>query len=501
MPDLLKIRDVSVKYDISTRALKYYEDMGLIKSTHVDDYSYRCYDEKNIMRLEQILILRKLDISVKDIVRIFEATGANILLELLHRKVESINEQTFLLDDLKKIILEFIDQIEIYDFNSQSDIRLLYEKTMALENQYQNSGSTSIEKLMETTKKLEKEPVVSVIDFPAVKMVICYDSPDGETFHAFKEWVKQVEQESKPMFTNYFEWFNVFNDKIAGLYPLPPGYETICPYDVFDFPGGLYASATFLDDPYPYSIEIDSGFIYKWVGASDEYELYLTDNDAAARFIMWRPLSTVGKEHPQIEIFIPIVKKGANNPVKTLDIDGNRFGDCLNIKQINKIDLRSMHKSGDLSVRFNKDELILYQLGQEGKYITAESFELPLRIDLIAKTDSGNIRMYYNSAGLVFNWGMSPSTLLTHDVLVPEHTPIYGVGYIPPNEYAEITWILEREYAAVIVNGQTRLYKTDFYYIEQLKKEPALQLCFPINLNTAFGAEVTVKELTVYELK
>ena len=46
MPDLLKVRDVSLKYDISTRALKYYEDMGLIQNTTMDDYSYRCYDEK-----------------------------------------------------------------------------------------------------------------------------------------------------------------------------------------------------------------------------------------------------------------------------------------------------------------------------------------------------------------------------------------------------------------------------------------------------------------------
>jgi DNA-binding transcriptional MerR regulator len=39
MKELIKVRDISLKYGISTRALKYYEDMGLICSTRSDDYA------------------------------------------------------------------------------------------------------------------------------------------------------------------------------------------------------------------------------------------------------------------------------------------------------------------------------------------------------------------------------------------------------------------------------------------------------------------------------
>ena len=62
MEGLIKIREISSKYDISARALRYYEDMGLISSTRSSDYAYRLYDRQNIKRLEQILILRKLNI-------------------------------------------------------------------------------------------------------------------------------------------------------------------------------------------------------------------------------------------------------------------------------------------------------------------------------------------------------------------------------------------------------------------------------------------------------
>ena len=71
MGNLAKIREVSVRYNVSARTLRYYEDMGLIESTRSDDYAYRLYDEAAIKRLEQILILRRLNISIKDIKRIF----------------------------------------------------------------------------------------------------------------------------------------------------------------------------------------------------------------------------------------------------------------------------------------------------------------------------------------------------------------------------------------------------------------------------------------------
>ena len=106
MTELIKIREVSSKYDISARTLRYYEDMGLIKSIRSADYAYRMYDRQAIRRLEQILILRKLNISIKDIQLIFQASGSEIVLEVLGRKVEDIDGEVALLQDLRNIILD-----------------------------------------------------------------------------------------------------------------------------------------------------------------------------------------------------------------------------------------------------------------------------------------------------------------------------------------------------------------------------------------------------------
>ena len=45
MSNLIKIRDISSKYDISARTLRYYENMGLITSARDDTNAYGLYDE------------------------------------------------------------------------------------------------------------------------------------------------------------------------------------------------------------------------------------------------------------------------------------------------------------------------------------------------------------------------------------------------------------------------------------------------------------------------
>ena len=112
MGELIKIREVALKYDITARTLKYYEEMGMINSTRSDDSAYRMYNDNAVQRLEQILILRKLNISIKDIKRIFNTPGSDVVLEVLGKKVENIDDEVSLLQELKTIILEFIHQIE-----------------------------------------------------------------------------------------------------------------------------------------------------------------------------------------------------------------------------------------------------------------------------------------------------------------------------------------------------------------------------------------------------
>jgi DNA-binding transcriptional MerR regulator/uncharacterized glyoxalase superfamily protein PhnB len=164
MNGLIKITDMSSKYDVSARTLRYYEDMGLITSTRSRDYAYRLYDAIAVQRLEQILILRKLNISIKDIRRIFNTSGSEVVLEVLGKKVDAIDEEISLLHELKEIVLDFIRQIEQSDFSKESDVKMLYEKAKEIEMQIANvdyDGNTAnVNRLLDVTEKLARTPEI-----------------------------------------------------------------------------------------------------------------------------------------------------------------------------------------------------------------------------------------------------------------------------------------------------------------------------------------------------
>ena len=73
--ELVTITEVTKRYHISTRTLRYYEQLGLLVSSKKEGYAYRTYDADALKRLEKILVLRKFRIPLKDIQRVLQSEG------------------------------------------------------------------------------------------------------------------------------------------------------------------------------------------------------------------------------------------------------------------------------------------------------------------------------------------------------------------------------------------------------------------------------------------
>ncbi len=257
MNNLIKIKDVSSKYDITARTLRYYEDMGLLSSTRSDDYAYRMYDENAIRRLEQILILRKLNISIKDIQRVFNTSGSDVVLEVLGKKVQSIDDEVSLLHELKEIVLDFIREIEQVNFAENSDIKLLYNKAKEIETHLINieyiGKPSNINRLIEITEKLDKKiPDIMVVRIPEFKAVTCGDQPWGEMFkeggYMYQLW--QYCHLYKNVIFDCFDFLISKNDKAEWICAVKDGVANVdlSPFKLYDFPGGLYAMAVSIDE-------------------------------------------------------------------------------------------------------------------------------------------------------------------------------------------------------------------------------------------------------------
>lgn len=255
MNDFIKIREVTARYDISARTLRYYEDMGLITSARSSDYAYRLYDQAAIKRLEQILVLRKLGISIKDIQRVFSTSGSEIVLEVLGKKVDDIDRDVSLLQELKGIVLDFIRQIEQADFSRESDVRLLYEKARDVRAQIANvdySGNpATVNRLLEITETLDKKvPDIMIVRIPPFRAVTSGLVTFEELFGGdFGPWQESHNHLFTPVLFDAPDFLCGKGDRAEWLWAVKDGVtqSDTTPYEIVECPGGLYAAAVSID--------------------------------------------------------------------------------------------------------------------------------------------------------------------------------------------------------------------------------------------------------------
>ena len=53
--------------NISTRTLRYYDEINLLKPSRINSSGYRIYGQKEINQLQQILFFRELDVDLETI--------------------------------------------------------------------------------------------------------------------------------------------------------------------------------------------------------------------------------------------------------------------------------------------------------------------------------------------------------------------------------------------------------------------------------------------------
>lgn len=314
MTQLIKIRDVSNKYDISARTLRYYEDMGLIASTRADGYAYRLYDEKALKRLEQILILRKLNISIRDIQRIFSDEGAAVVLSVLQQKVEEIDGEVTLLGELRQIIMDFIHQIRQADFSSDDDVKRLYERTQHIENRlstvsYQGNPA-AVNRLMEVSRRL-KRPQVRVVQVNPFRAVSSGPDTFMRVMGEFNAWQESHNHLVRKMIYGAPDFLWGEEDGSAvWIWAVEDGVtaEDTAPYEIITFEGGLYAAAMSVDgDGESYAAVYQS--ICKWIESSD----FSLDERPGHRTMchMLNPSEELRKAlgYDQMDIYVPIKMK------------------------------------------------------------------------------------------------------------------------------------------------------------------------------------------------
>lgn len=279
----LTISEVTRSFDVTARMLRHYEKMGLITPFHREDYSYRCYDEENIRRLQLIVVMRKLRVPLKQIAVILRDGGQRETLDILRQRISELDGEINALDTVRAALNTFADRLDD-SIRSGAGTNLLEDsELMAAANAIALSKSTLKENtkmsdINQANETLNKELNVRIVMLPpftvASNHVIGHD-PEETVGEPVDKFIRDTRlYEIKPD-SRYFG-FNHPNPGILeeGIH----GYEVwvTIPDDMMvpdplvkkKFEGGLYAALTIKFPEFQYWGELE-----KWVKNSPDYEL------------------------------------------------------------------------------------------------------------------------------------------------------------------------------------------------------------------------------------
>ena len=100
------ITEIAKKLKITSRAIRHYEEVGIITSKRLNN-NYRYFDEENIDKLKFLVRARNLGFSLeecKELIKLFENENrkSESVRDIAKNKLENINNQINELNDLKK---------------------------------------------------------------------------------------------------------------------------------------------------------------------------------------------------------------------------------------------------------------------------------------------------------------------------------------------------------------------------------------------------------------
>lgn len=300
--DLIRINEVVDSFGVSSRTLRYYEEVGLLWSNHHDNKTQRYYDAAALERLKQIIVLRKLQIPVKDIVKIFKSESMASLIQAFVDKLENLDTEITALSKLRNLVDEFLHMMLRNGIKKISAITLLYEETEKRLFVAETGDPITFEKLSEASREASKLDDIRIIRLPPMRVMSSRhktgeaENLDGDKMQNLFSVYGFV---PTPGLRDCFMRKEA-NDEWIMLMKIPDDYENETVFMDEILPGGLYAVAsTFFEN-------LDDTFVFlrEWARGSDDFEPDTERPEMLEEILPWDLVAKLDKW--QQDVFIPI---------------------------------------------------------------------------------------------------------------------------------------------------------------------------------------------------
>jgi DNA-binding transcriptional MerR regulator/DNA gyrase inhibitor GyrI len=261
---------VASAFDVSCRTLRYYEEIGLLKSFRNEESLYRYYDEDSLKKLEEILFLKSLGLSMKEILKVLT------IYDMEKFKTSLVNRLETLLDESNTISRER-SRIEKLLVHLDSGVGVKLSDIMAELHHSEEDRQQQVRSYEEEEKVRSPRECLDVRIVQLKPCRVAYyrssgKSPEYDVLRVMEEWASR---------RGLLDLFSTRNFGFNNPSPSPESEEY--GYEVWltvtqetepsggvgmkDFSGGLYAViSTHLHD-----IAENWKAISRWVESNDEY--------------------------------------------------------------------------------------------------------------------------------------------------------------------------------------------------------------------------------------
>lgn len=252
---MLKIGEAAALYGVSNRTLRFWEDAGLLKSCRMAN-DYRYYDEQNLKKIEQILLLRKIDLPIRDIQRIFVTGELSAAVGALEAHLKTTNRKADELGALGAAIGQLLAMLQA-DKSLRSESSLGVDDANAAETDA--SEAVVVRRLTSALKKVLSERAIGmsgidtssnevrIIRLPKLIVAsygVVSDTPEDDCWGKVGGLIKKYALDQESGF-RYFG-FGFSDDKGKYGYEMwvmvPEDLKVPEPFIRKEFPGGLFAA-------------------------------------------------------------------------------------------------------------------------------------------------------------------------------------------------------------------------------------------------------------------
>ena len=303
--NLIRINEVVDRYGVSSRTLRYYEDLGLLWSQHPGNKTQRYYDAAALERLKQLIVLRKLQIPLKDIARIYASESMAALIQAFVDKLDALDTEITALTKLRSLVDDFLHKMLLNGIKKISAITLLYEETEKRLATAEANDTHTFDELVQTSRKASRLNDLRFIRLPPMRMITSrHKTGNAEPLDGDK---------MQNLFTAYgfvptpgmrdcFMRLEASGDWVM-LMQIPADYINETMYMDEHLPGGLYAVAS------TYFENLDDTFtlLREWVDNNETFEPDATRPEMLEEILPWDLVGKLNKW--QQDVFIPIKTK------------------------------------------------------------------------------------------------------------------------------------------------------------------------------------------------